>query len=177
MAFGGGKHQCPGRSVKQLEFIYSQTLQRTSLLNLASLTLGANVFALLFASLLMFSIIYPCLNWSKSGFIPGKDRWSHNEQAESETISVSRDIAPHPGKKFSLALPLLRFPFIKEELLHFQTHHLTDSYLGCLKPVLNKPTEHFSGLRLFPSSMIPLTSLLIFRYLNWLLSVWIWSLH
>uniref|UniRef100_A0A8C0F3C1 Lanosterol 14-alpha demethylase n=1 Tax=Bubo bubo TaxID=30461 RepID=A0A8C0F3C1_BUBBB len=47
VAFGGGKHQCPGRSVKQLGFIYSQTLQRTTLLNWAPLTLGNKVFSLL----------------------------------------------------------------------------------------------------------------------------------
>lgn len=30
-------------------------------------------------------------------------------------------------RKFSLALPLLRFLFIRGELLHSQTHHFTDT--------------------------------------------------
>lgn len=56
-------------------------------------------------------------------------------------------LPPHPGRTFSMALPLLRFLCIKGELLHFQPFY-RHSYLGCLKPVLNKPTEHFSDLRL-----------------------------
>lgn len=143
MAFGGGKHQCPGRSVKQLGFIYSQTLQRTTLLSWASLTLGDKVFALLFVSLLMFGIICTLFKLIWSGFIAGKDRRSHNEEAESEA-NVSRDIkeiqpgsAPaevsfHQGRVGSLP----------------NTPFYWHSYLGCLKPALNKPTEHFSGLRL-----------------------------
>ena len=59
VAFGGGNHQCPGRSVKQLGFIYSQTLQRTTLLNWAPLTLGDMLFSLFcFVSALMLSAIW-----------------------------------------------------------------------------------------------------------------------
>lgn len=143
MAFGGGKHQCPGRSVKQLGFIYSQTLQRTTLLSWASLTLGDKVFALLFVSLLMVSIICTLFNWPESGFIPGKDRWSHNEQAESDT-SVSRDI-----KEIQLVSAPAKVSFHQGRVASLpNTPFYRHSYLGCLKPVLNKPTKHFSGLRL-----------------------------
>ncbi|OXB53894.1 hypothetical protein ASZ78_001388 [Callipepla squamata] len=59
VAFGGGKHQCPGRSVKQLGFIYSQTLRRATLLNWAPLALGDALFSLLcFVRALMLSIIW-----------------------------------------------------------------------------------------------------------------------
>lgn len=59
VAFGGGKHQCPGRSVKQLGFIYSQTLQRTTLPSWAPLTLGDRLFSLFRSvSALTFSTIW-----------------------------------------------------------------------------------------------------------------------
>lgn len=170
VAFGGGKHQCPGRSVKQLGFIYSQTLQRTTLLNWASLILGDKGFSLLFVSLLMFSIICtlfkPIWKWFHSWKRQVKSQWTGRiwdqcikgycppPREESQPGSAPAEVSFLQGR----VAPLPNTPFYRH------------SYLGCLKPILNKPTEHFSGLRLFPSSAMPLTSLLIFRYLNWLLS-------
>lgn len=148
MAFGGGKHQCPGRSVKQLGFIYSQTLQRTTLLNWASLILGDKGFSLLFVSLLMFSIICtlfkPIWKWFHSWKRQVKSQWTGRiwdqcikgycppPREESQPGSAPAEVSFLQGR----VAPLPNTPFYRH------------SYLGCLKPILNKRKEHFSSLRL-----------------------------